>query len=274
MLNGKFYRNVLKSSDNELENIVSQRFKFLNEQNTKESHFHNEINCVEDNFIPDSLEIFVNDLSLNAYSLKGIDYLEFCRRLKNKVNLDSDDCLINIIIETMNYVRNYFNMDFSDNEKDIRELLLEKDIEKNSEGSSKYISPISIFMGNGTGRCLEHALMLQNLLSFIGIDTSFFSTVQKTNDKIIGHCFNVMHIDDKNILIDLVNVNILENKKIAPVLQIISNGDYEKLRNGEIYEMERIDTTKQGGKKLSQYILLNDYYRGKKFLDETSAMKK
>ena len=47
---------------------------------------------------------------------------------------------------SMNYVRNYFNMDFSDNEKDIRELLLEKDIEKNSEGSSKYVSPISIFM--------------------------------------------------------------------------------------------------------------------------------
>ena len=274
MLNEKFYKSILESSDSELEYVVSKRFKLLNEKDVKDTHYHNEINCIEDNFIPDSLEIFVNDLSFDTYSLKGIDYLDFCKKLKNKVNFDSDDCLASLIIETMNYVRNYFNMDFTDNENDIRDLLLKNDIKKNSHGRNNYISSISIFKGNGSGRCLEHALMLQNLLSFIGIDISFFSTVQKTNNNIVGHCFNVIHANGKNILIDLVNVNILENKKIAPVLQKISDEDYEKLRSGEVFEIERIDTTKEGGKKFSQYILLNAYNRGKKFLDENVTMKK
>ena len=43
---------------------------------------------------------------------------------------------------------------------------------------------------------------------------------------------------------------------------------------GQVFEMERIDTTKEDGKKLSQYILLDDYNRGKKFLDETIIVKK
>ena len=119
MLNEKVYKSILESSDSELEYVVSKRFKLLNEKDVKDTHYHNEINCIEDNFIPDSLEIFVNDLSFDTYSLKGIDYLDFCKKLKNKVNFDSDDCLASLIIETMNYVRNYFNMDFTDNENDI-----------------------------------------------------------------------------------------------------------------------------------------------------------
>jgi len=45
MTNDFFYRNIFKSSDNELGHIVSQRYKSLNERDT--IHSHNEINCIE-----------------------------------------------------------------------------------------------------------------------------------------------------------------------------------------------------------------------------------
>ena len=265
---------IFNSRNEELKELISKRYKELNEKVLNNEHHHNEINCIEDEFIPDYLEIFVNEMSFNTYSLKGIDYLDYCNYLKDRVDVNKSDYMVNLLLDTINYVRRYFSMDFRNNEKDVREMLLEYDYNKNRNIDKNYVSSISIFKDNGTGRCLEHALLMQNLLSFIGVSTSFFSTIQKTDEKICGHCFNVVHINDKNILIDLVNVDILENGQPRVVLKEISDEEYSLLRNGEMIEVERKDATRENGKKVSQYILLDSYNKGKRFSGTEDIIKR
>ena len=101
---------VFNSENEELKELISKRYKELNEKKLRDIHYHNEINCIEDEFIPDYLEIFVNEMSFNTYSLKGIDYLDYCNYLKDRVDITRAEYMVNLLLETINYVRSYLKV--------------------------------------------------------------------------------------------------------------------------------------------------------------------
>jgi hypothetical protein len=94
---------------------------------------------------------------------------------------------------------------------------------------------IKDFYGNNTAECLERSAAAQNLLSFIGVDTTLVNGKLKTNDKDELHAFNLIENKGEKILFDVTNPIYFEKdgKTCSAPYIFKLNGDNHALLNNE-----------------------------------------
>ena len=116
---------------------------------------------------------------------------------------------------------------------------------------------ISEISGYNVGKCTEHAMVTQNVLSFLGYESFMVAGKLKSNDDTEAHNFNIVKKNGKYYIIDTVNriynkqIEAIDNKESE---RVINFGEYSTiLANGETikYCSEYPSLTK--GEKLSEH---------------------
>lgn len=93
----------------------------------------------------------------------------------------------------------------------------------------KLIGKISDFKGKNMAACVERAALAQNLMKFLGIDSTYKAS-QITNDgKREGHAYNLVSHNGKYYIFDATIPKVEKNGSITPIVTEISHTTYEKL---------------------------------------------
>lgn len=182
-------------------------------------------------FISEDVFIKISDADQYGYYMLGIDYLDYVNYLR--ANLKEID-EVQIMVYTADYVREYFKFDIYGNVPDNRSRILEE----KCTGDKKV--GIDIFKGIGQGVCLEHSLLFQNLLAFMGLDVMMLCMVGVRNKKMIGHTANIINLivdgNIKHIYYDLTSLEIYKDNEryvAAPVIKNITDEELDKFMNSD-----------------------------------------
>lgn len=262
------FKNTLKElfslNEDELKKTIENKKKHLEENSLYKNNMN--LSKIHDGYIPEKINIEISDTSLLSYNLVGIDYFEYINFLKNQ-NVDINN-LSHILTTTGIYVSNFFNYNPLKKYEELREKCIIKEYQKKGLTNyldifdSKYVPSINIFKGNGHGVCLEHSLLMQNLLSFIGVDTTMVTMYGKRDDNIFGHAVNFINFDingeTRHLYYDLVSMEVLydedNNLKTIPTIKVISDEKYKKFLNEEeMLEITRRNVTENNKIQTSVY---------------------
>ena len=237
-------QKIIELDGEALEKYVTDRVIEL-EMNSDDS-FHT-LPSIHNGFISKNTEIKVSNASMFGYSMRGVDYLAFAKYLKNVL---TDNSIVSLIISTGSYVSNYFGYDaYKPAKQDIRNALIQKEIEALTGKTklfdiieimdSTYLPSINIFRNNDQAVCLEHSTLTQNLLSFLGINSTCLSMIALQNKVISGHCANIISVDIngeiKHLYFDLINMEIFSKDghlSTLPTMKIISDTDFKQFVEG------------------------------------------
>ena len=231
----KFYNELLKLSDTEIEELVEYRIEYLEENSdikdyigfniednykkveleTKDNiaRFDVSARCFVPGYIKNGTKIvygisYDNEGNVgnngSYYYLDTHDYItDFCKYIKN-YEIDNIYDLFDYILE---FLMNYYGLF----EKISRESMFKMLVDNNG----KNIKPmnehgLSWFKGKGNALCTEYSIMAQNILSVFGIQTYLLIGKEKGEKNIPGeHAFNIISIDDsespKSMLVDFSN---------------------------------------------------------------------
>lgn len=260
-----FLGELIGKSEQEKIECIQARLAMLNNTSKIEEEF--EKIKTYSGFIPDNFKIKISDVDIMGYSMKGIDYIEYMRYLE-ATNIRPTNKL-SILSATITYVTNYFKFDIYGESKDKRHKIISNEYSKNGIETffdlieTSYVPSIEIFKENGYAMCLEHAALMQNLLTFLGEEITIILAVGINEErKHFGHAFNIIHIQNADtkihLYVDIVKKEIKkQNGKtiILPALKIISDEDYLKLINGESLTISTENIFKKSGHDISAYAL-------------------
>lgn len=169
----------------------------------------------------------------NSYILK------FIKSIKDK-NINDIYELFDLIYE---FIYDYFGYIETISREDMMKLVVKND--------TAFYKPVeehkySMFKDRGNAQCSEMAVMAQNILSFLGINSKIIIGSHKMDkDNMEGHAYNLVEYEedeeDKSILIDFAaSVFILDfNHKVigyAPFIHYLDtdiNEAFKKLINGD-----------------------------------------
>ena len=257
----KVVENLLGLDGEELANYVRDRVIDLEiSANDKEER----LPVVKEGFISKKTEIKPGEMFFVGYCMEGIDYLAFAKYIKE--SKDSD--ITSLIIRTGNYVKGYFDYDVYAKREDTRaDFLL--DLAMKELGTDDwidvvergYVASINCLRNIGQAVCIEHSVLMQNLLSFLGIDVTCLSMISLEDAKFSGHSANVIHVSTgevvKHLYYDLINMEVTKNGDrtvLMPTVKLISDEDYVAFLNGaKPLIVERQNCFKKDGKFVTQY---------------------
>lgn len=175
-------------------------------------------------FISDSIVLNVsNGIVANEADLMVDEtpeaYKILIEKIKNEQNVNFEN-LMKIVYDT---TVEYFGT--TENAIEGREAYYEA----NDVWSENGIGRISDFKGKNMAACTERAALSQNLMKFLGIDSTF-KVAQIMNDgKNDVHAFNVVAFDGKYYLFDATIPNVRENGEITPIITEIPEQAYRKI---------------------------------------------
>ena len=212
-------------------------------------------------FISKKTIIKASESDLVGYCMDGIDYLEFVDYLKRR-NCGKD--VASLVIQTGRYVSNYFDYSPYYPYKDLRGQILVDEVSKEIGSDdlidimdSDFIPSINCLRTCRQAVCLEHSSLMQNLLSFLGIDVNCFLMIALTDGKISGHAVNIVNVEIagevKRLYYDLVNMEILKDEEtgkdvLSPTMKLISEEDYQMFLTGDKpLCIERVNAQSESG---------------------------
>ena len=234
-----FLEEIKVLDDNELEKVVREKIKRLEEEATDDTHtigyhlnynpedysvisnldddlsFSFGVSCYYGGYIRRNIKMvygFCFDLNGivsndgNYYYVDTDDYvLEFCKFIKDK-EVASEYDLFDYVLE---FIRKYLGTINNRNRSEMFQMLYKDD--------RQYYDPVmehgfSWFKGQGNGMCTEYSLMAQNILSMFDIDCSIvIGRIETDGEKGENHAFNLISFDEMesgeevNYLIDFGN---------------------------------------------------------------------
>lgn len=220
-------KNIFSLNDDKLANYVKNRVIELEISSDDSRHT---LPVIQEGFISKNTEIKTSDSDKVGYSLDGIDYLEYVKYLRREVD-DYND--IDLIAYTAHYVSDYFDSDLFISREDKREKII---YESSLGLEDSKLPSINCLKGNNQAFCLEHSVLFQNLLSFLGFDVSCFLLIALVNNEIKGHTVNIIHlsIDDeiKHLYYDMVSMEVCDEDYVGPTVRLVSDDEYNKFMKG------------------------------------------
>ena len=120
--------------------------------------------------------------------------LDFCKYIKDK-NIENEVSLFRLILE---FITNYFGVIVI---KQIDRDDMLKMIYKNETSFYDRIeeSKFSWYKGKGNAMCSERAILVENILSFLGFDIYFILGKIEIDDEEISHSYNILNVDNADI---------------------------------------------------------------------------
>lgn len=223
---------------------------------------------IQNGFISKKTMIKASDSDMMGYSMDGVDYLEFVEHLKSR-NMGRD--IISLLVQTGRYVSNYFDYNVYYPYKDLRGQILMEEVSKEIGSDdlfdiidSDYVPSINCLRTCHQAVCLEHSVLMQNLLTFLGIDVNCFLMIALTDDKTSGHAVNIINVEVagevKRLYYDLVNMEIIKDEEtgkdvLSPTMKLISEEDYQKFLTGDKpLCIERANSHCESGKMTTFYL--------------------
>lgn len=79
------------------------------------------------------------------------------------------------------------------------------------------IGNVSSLKGQNAGMCVERAMVSQNLLKFLGIESYYKASTIINNGKTEGHAYNVIKYDNKCYIFDATMPRLMDNE-ITPII--------------------------------------------------------
>lgn len=229
-----FYNELKKLSDEDITKLVEYRIKYLEdiatlenardyvgynidhrfskhelENNGGTNKFDLDMVCFYPGYIKEGVKVIYGifyDTSGNAsnnghyYYIDTHDYItEFCKMIV-KEDIVNEQELFQCILE---YLKNYYGYFEKIDRGEMFKLL--RDNNDNNIGP-KNEHGLSWFKGMGNALCTEYSIMAQNILSVFGINSYLVIGEEKVGKGAgEGHAFNLLSLDDNDILIDFSN---------------------------------------------------------------------
>lgn len=221
---------------------------------------------IQKGFISKKTMIKASDADIMGYSMDGVDYLEFVEYLRSR---DIGRDIISLLVQTGRYVSNYFDYNVYYPYKDLRGQILIEEVSKEIGSddildiiSSNFIPSINCLRTCHQAVCLEHSVLMQNLLTFLGFDVTCYLMIGLTDGKISGHAVNVIDIEIdgevKHLYYDLVNMEVVQDEGkdvLSPTMKLISEEDYQMFLTGEKpLCIERVNSHCESGKIRTFYL--------------------
>lgn len=231
----KFYNELLKLSDEEIEKFIKYGIEYLEEKTSAKDYIGYNIEdnykkvelktkdnirkfdicarCFVPGYIKNGTKIvygisYDNEGNVgnngSYYYLDTHDYIiDFCKYIKN-YEVDNIYDLLDFILE---FLMNYYGT-FEKMSRDSMFKMLVDNKGKNIKPMNEH--GLSWFKGKGNALCTEYSIMAQNILSVFGIQTYLLIGKEKgENDKPGEHAFNIIVDNDsessKSMLIDFSN---------------------------------------------------------------------
>ncbi len=155
------------------------------------------------------------------------DIKESYEMLKSK--LSSDTANIEDISETVfEVVWEYFG-DYS---KVSERLSYYNDLDEIE--SDKDIGKVSSLKGKNAAMCVERAMLSQNLLKSLGIESYYKQSQIIKNGKIDAHAYNIIAYDGKYYVFD-ATIPALKNDKVNPLVGEIPKDAYEQIASPDAW---------------------------------------
>ena len=221
---------------------------------------------IQRGFISKKTMIKASDADIMGYSMDGVDYLEFVEHLKNR---DVDRDIISLLVQTGRYVSNYFDYNVYYPYKDLRGQILMEEVSKEIGSDdlldiidSDFIPSINCLRTCHQAVCLEHSVLMQNLLTFLGFDVTCYLMIGLTDGKISGHAVNIIDLEIngevKHLYYDLVNMEVIQEDGkdvLSPTMKLISEEEYQMFLTGEEpLCIERVNSHWESGKIRTFYL--------------------
>ena len=223
---------VFNLSDDQIVDYVRDRVIELEIFSDDKPHV---LPVIQEGFISCNTEIKASDSDRVGYCMKGIDYLEFVKYLRREVDDFNEFALV---AYTAHYVSNYFDFNITAEVEDKREEILLANSKDLNEGE---LPSINCLRNVKQAVCLEHSVLMQNLLSFLGFDVKNFLMIALVGNQIKGHSVNVIDLnmdnDIKHLFYDMVGleVDIEDNQEYAsPTVRLISDEEYNNFITGKV----------------------------------------
>ena len=204
-----FYNELINLSDFEIDYLVEQRVKYLDDGKTSENDFIGykadnntikkevettesgrsygiEMRCFHSGYIKENTKIiygmiYDGDGNIsndgNYYYIDNHDYIkDFCKYI-SKIEISNEYELFEYLLD---FLKEYFGFFEQIGRSEMFKLLV--------DNYGKNINPInehglSWFKGKGNALCTEYSIMAQNILSFFGIDSFLVIGTIKTGDE-------------------------------------------------------------------------------------------
>jgi len=127
------------------------------------------------------------------YYLNDQQYIyDFCKFIRHFDITNEYDLFDKILL----FMRNYFGFHKRINRDDMFHLIYD---ENGKSFPLKHEHDLNWFKGKGSAMCSEFAVMAQNILSVLGIDTYVvLGAYTSTNNKTDNHAFNFVSIEEEN----------------------------------------------------------------------------
>ena len=220
-------KDIFSLNDEQLANYVRDRVIELEISSDDSKHM---LPVIQEGFISKNTEIKTSDSDKVGYCMEGIDYLEYVKYLRREVN-DYND--IDLIAYTAHYVSNYFNSDLCINREDKRKDII---YESSLSLEDDKLPSINCLKSGEQALCLEHSVLFQNLLSFLGFDVSCFLLIALVNNEIKGHTVNIIHLsidnEFKHLYYDMVSMEVYDDDYVGPIVRLVSDAEYNKFIQG------------------------------------------
>ena len=244
--------NIFKLSDDEISAYVSNRAIELEIYSDDTPHV---LPVIQEGFISSKTEIKTSDSDEVGYCMKGIDYLEFVKYLRREVKDFNEFALV---AYTAHYVSNYFDFCISEEEEDKRDQIIFESSKGLKDGE---LPSINCLRNIKQAVCLEHSVLMQNLLSFLGFNVKNYLMIALVNNEIKGHSVNIIDLvidnEVKHLFYDMVGMEAYvdgEQEFAGPTVRLISDEEYDNFINGRIpLSIIRRCSKKKGGVDVTFY---------------------
>jgi hypothetical protein len=157
---------------------------------------------LEEGFDPINLSMGNNDEA----------YVDLFKKIKSSANVDFDTTMELVYDEVSNYFGNYDNVD--------------KRLDYYQEDS---INNISNLKGKNSAKCTERAMLAQNLLKLIGVDSTLKISQVVVDGKEDIHAYNLVQDDGKYYIFDSTIPTIGIDNKTTPIITNINKETYDKM---------------------------------------------
>ena len=160
--------------------------------------------------IGDIIPVVMGDVSLVCEAFK--------KTITEKGITDFNEISKYLYTTVMSYFGNYDNVD---ERLDYYNTLDDID-------SDEDVSKVSELKGKNAAMCVERAMLTQNLLKTIGINSYFKSSGLEKDGKVEGHAYNLVEYSGKFYLVD-TTIPKMKNGEITPVITELSKENFDKI---------------------------------------------
>lgn len=228
-------------------------------------------------FIPDYIKIYYGRTNLDGtmkdpglhFYIDDNDYIkDFAKYLKNNFTEDdiyelSDKDFIYIVF---NFLNSYF-YSLEKKEYDDRDAMHTYLVDSNGKNISTRKHSNKDFYKRNNAKCSEYSSMALNILGVFGHNASAVYGMEKDEDGLEGHMYNIVNLDNELYLVDFSMNTYCTDMKTdnfckVPYIVKLTKKDYDALFTNQIIELENYELLKLGNTIFRDNIGIRKYSIG------------